>query len=45
MSTCVGTPLATLNRGEVVRLHSEYDSPHPADDVMGIMLAYINPTS
>jgi hypothetical protein len=45
MSTCVGTPLATLDRGEVVRLHSEYDSPHAADDVMGIMLAYINPTS
>ena len=43
MSTCTGDPLATLTRGDVVRLHSEYDSPHPADDVMGIMLTYVNP--
>jgi hypothetical protein len=27
----------------VVRLHSMYQSSHPADDVMGIMLTYINP--
>jgi hypothetical protein len=43
MSTCAADPLAVLNRGDVVRLHSEYNSPHPADDVMGIMLAYVNP--
>jgi hypothetical protein len=27
-----------------VRLHSEYNSTHPADDVMGIMLGYIQPS-
>jgi hypothetical protein len=43
MSTCVADPLATLQLGEVVRLHSEYQSAHAADDVMGIMLAYIYP--
>ena len=43
MSTCTGDPLATLTQGEVVRLHSVYNSTHAADDVMGIMLGYINP--
>jgi Stress up-regulated Nod 19 len=43
MSTCTGDPLASVRQGEIVRLHSMYDSAHPADDVMGIMLAYINP--
>jgi hypothetical protein len=45
MSTCTGDPLAVVATGETVRLHSMYDSPHPADDVMGIMLGYINPSS
>ena len=44
MSTCTGDPLATLRTGQVVRLHSEYQSSHPADDVMGIMLGYIQPS-
>ena len=39
---CVGDPVATVKAGEIVRLHSEYQSSHAADDVMGIMLAYIN---
>jgi Stress up-regulated Nod 19 len=43
MSTCTGTPLAQLHEGEVVRLHSMYQSSHAADDVMGIMLLYVNP--
>lgn len=43
MGTCVGDPLATLRRGQTVRLHSEYQSSHAADDVMGIMLLYIHP--
>jgi hypothetical protein len=43
MSTCTGDPLAYLKRGQVVRLHSMYLSSHAADDVMGIMLTYINP--
>jgi hypothetical protein len=33
-----------VRSGQVVRLHSMYNSPEPADDVMGIMLAYIKPT-
>jgi stress up-regulated protein Nod 19 len=44
MSTCTGDPLAVIKSGEVVRLHSEYNSSHAADDVMGIMLGYIQPS-
>jgi hypothetical protein len=44
MSTCTGDPLATVNTGQIVRLHSEYQSSHAAADVMGIMLGYINRT-
>jgi Stress up-regulated Nod 19 len=44
MSTCTGDPLAVVRTGQTVRLHSMYQSSHPADDVMGIMLAYIHPT-
>jgi Stress up-regulated Nod 19 len=44
MSTCTGDPLARVRAGEIVRLHSMYQSSHPADDVMGIMLLWINPT-
>jgi hypothetical protein len=40
MSTCSGY-LGTIHAGDVVRLHSEYNSTHPADDVMGIMLGYV----
>jgi hypothetical protein len=43
MSTCTGDPLANVRQGEIVRLHSMYQSSHAADDVMGIMLMYINP--
>jgi hypothetical protein len=45
MSTCTGDPLAVVKQGQIVRLHSMYQSTHPADDVMGIMLGYINPSS
>jgi hypothetical protein len=44
MSTCTGDPLAVLKQGEGVRLHSMYQSSHPADDVMGIMLGYVHPS-
>jgi hypothetical protein len=44
MGTCVGDPITTVTAGEIVRLHSEYQSAHAAHDVMGIMLAYINRT-
>jgi hypothetical protein len=43
MTTCAGDPVARIGWGDTVRLHSMYDSPHPADDVMGIMLAYVHP--
>jgi hypothetical protein len=43
MSTCTGDPLARVTAGQTVRLHSEYQSSHAADDVMGIMLTYIDP--
>jgi hypothetical protein len=43
MSTCTGDPVAVVGQGEVVRLHSMYQSTHPANDVMGIMLLYVNP--
>jgi hypothetical protein len=43
MSTCTGDPLARIESGQTVRLHSEYQSSHVADDVMGIMLMYIRP--
>jgi Stress up-regulated Nod 19 len=46
MSVCKGDPerddaVAYVDSGDVVRIHSIYDSPEPRDDVMGIMLAYI----
>jgi hypothetical protein len=44
MSTCTGDPLAVLQRGQTVRLHSTYQSSHAAGDVMGIMLGYVNPS-
>jgi hypothetical protein len=40
MSTCSGN-LATLSQGEVVRLHSIYDSPTSQIDVMGIVFMYV----
>jgi hypothetical protein len=41
MPTCIGD-LGMIRQGETVRLHSEYNSSHAANDVMGIMLAYID---
>jgi hypothetical protein len=43
MSSCTGDPVAVVKAGQTVRLHSIYNSPHPADDVMGIMLGYVHP--
>ena len=40
MSSCTGD-LGTLNTGDVVQLHSVYEAPAAADDVMGIMLVYV----
>jgi Stress up-regulated Nod 19 len=43
MSTCTGDPVAEIGEGNIIRLHSMYQSSHAADDVMGIMLLYIRP--
>jgi len=46
MSTCIGSPVATINSGNTLRLHVKYEVPvgHPAiDDAMGIMLAFVAP--
>ena len=44
MSTCLGNPIATITRGQRLRLHTIYNVPvghHPVNDAMGIMLTYI----
>ncbi|MGB2712203.1 MAG: hypothetical protein WBC33_11885 [Conexibacter sp.] len=44
MSTCVGNPVATIARGQRLRLHTIYNVPAehpPIDDAMGIMLVYV----
>lgn len=44
MSTCIGNPVATITKGNTLRLHAIYNVPagHMAvDDAMGIMIAYI----
>lgn len=44
MSLCTGNPIATVNKGETLRLHAIYNVPagHMAvDDAMGIMIAYL----
>lgn len=42
MTRCIADPVATVSSGDTVRIHSIYDSPEPHDDVMGIMIAYID---
>jgi len=39
----VRDPVARIAQGDRVQLHSEYQSGHAADDVMGIMLLYVKP--
>jgi hypothetical protein len=43
MTFCEENPLGLVDNGHVVRIRSIYNSPSPANDVMGIMLAYIHP--
>jgi hypothetical protein len=43
MTGCVGEPVATIRAGDVLRLHSVYDSLGEQHDVMGIMLGYVAP--
>jgi hypothetical protein len=41
MTTCRGRRVGTVRKGDLIRLHSVYDSPEPMDDVMGIMIGYL----
>lgn len=41
MTGCTGEPVATIRAGDVLRLHSIYDSPGEQHDVMGIMVGYV----
>jgi hypothetical protein len=46
MSACKGTPsLATICKSDDIQLDSVYDSPVARNDVMGIMLGYVYPTT
>jgi hypothetical protein len=43
MNVCTGNPIATVTKGQTLRLHANYNVPagHMAiDDAMGIMIAY-----
>jgi hypothetical protein len=44
MSPCTGFLPSTIRRGDNIRLHSIYSSDVPRDDVMGIMLGYVDRT-
>jgi hypothetical protein len=47
MGVCTGNPVATIKKGETIRLHSIYNIPeghHAIEDAMGIALLYINPS-
>jgi hypothetical protein len=44
MSVCTGNPVATITKGNTIRLHSIYNIPeghHAVEDAMGIALLYI----
>jgi len=43
MSVCTGNPIASVSKGQTLRLHTIYNVPeghHLIDDAMGIMIAY-----
>ncbi|MGN6256529.1 MAG: hypothetical protein ACTHN3_02110 [Solirubrobacterales bacterium] len=42
MGVCTGNPIATVSKGQTLRLHTIYDntSGMPIEDAMGIMIAY-----
>jgi hypothetical protein len=47
MNVCLGNPISTLTKNQIIRLHANYNVPegHPAvEDAMGIAIAYINPS-
>ncbi|MGH9034216.1 MAG: hypothetical protein ACRD0O_00500 [Acidimicrobiia bacterium] len=41
MSTCAWDGLGTVREGETLDLESVYNASEAADDVMGIMVAYV----
>jgi hypothetical protein len=44
MNVCTGNPIATITKGQQLRLHAIYNVPtghHLIDDAMGIMIAYL----
>jgi hypothetical protein len=41
MSGCVGSPLAVIRSGDMLRLNSYYNSPKAENSVMGIMAAWV----
>ena len=42
MSGCTGDPLAVIHTGDTLRLDSYYSSPVAENNVMGIMMAYVD---
>jgi hypothetical protein len=47
MTVCTGNPVATIKKGETIRLHSIYNIPeghHAIEDAMGIALLYVSPS-
>jgi hypothetical protein len=47
MTVCTGNPVATIKKGDTIRLHSIYNIPeghHAIEDAMGIALLYVNPS-
>ncbi|HMI82086.1 MAG TPA: hypothetical protein VK480_09895 [Solirubrobacterales bacterium] len=47
MGVCTGNPIASISKGNTLRLHANYNVPagHGAlDDAMGIAILYINPS-
>jgi hypothetical protein len=44
MTRCIADPVATISRGQTVRVHSVYNATTAHDDVMGIMVAFIDQT-
>lgn len=47
MGVCTGNPIATIKKGDTIRLHGIYNVPeghHTIEDAMAIAIAYINPS-
>jgi hypothetical protein len=42
VSGCIGSPLAVIRTGDMLRLNSYYDSPKAENNVMGIMMAWVD---